>query len=56
MKIERIGRTSAMNGNELWVSTESDEMITIVIKDDDLRWGVYCKKVKVTIETIGDDN
>lgn len=54
-KIVKTGFVQAMNGNELWINTETDERITIVVKDQKLRWDLYCKNVKVTIEVI-DEN
>lgn len=54
-KIVRTGFVQAMNGDELWVNTETDERITIVVKDQKLRWDLYCKHVEVTIEVI-DEN
>jgi len=52
MKIERKGFVQAMNGEELWVNTEQDEMVKFVVKDNNLRWKLYCAHVKVTIEII----
>ncbi len=46
------GYTAVMNGDELWVNTESDEMITIVVKDTDLRWALYCKNIEITIKVL----
>lgn len=46
------GFVQAMNGDEIWVNTTADEMITIKIKGDKLRWLLYCKNVKVTVEIL----
>jgi hypothetical protein len=54
-KMVRKGYVEAMNGNELWINTETDERITIVVKDQKLRWDLYCNRVKVIIEVI-DEN
>ena len=51
ISLVQVGYSAAMNGNELWVATETDEPIKIVIKDHALRWGLYCKNLKITIET-----
>jgi hypothetical protein len=51
-KIEKIGVAQAMDGSTLWINTETDEKITIRLNDDRVRWDLYCKKVKVTIEVI----
>ena len=51
-KIIREGFVQAMNGVELWVNTESTEMVKFVVKDKEQRFDLYCKKVKITIETI----
>lgn len=48
----REGFTQAINGEELWINTTVDEMITVVIKDRKLRWDFYCKQVKVTVDVI----
>jgi len=52
IKIIRKGHVAAMDGNELWVNTQTDERIVIAMKDRDLRWDLYCKCVKITIEQI----
>lgn len=54
--IIRKGFTQAMDGNELWVNTTTDEMVRFVVKDRDARWGLYCKYVKVTIEIIDEED
>jgi len=48
----RKGFVQAMNGNELWINTQTDEMIKVVVKDRDIQRGLYCKHVKITIEVI----
>lgn len=53
-KIVKTGFAQAMDGTTLWINTETDEKITINLKDDRVRWDLYCKKVKVTIEVIED--
>lgn len=50
--VTRKGFTQAMNGEELWVNTTTDEMVKIVVKDSKTRWNLYCKHVKITIEVI----
>ncbi len=50
--IIRVGFTQAITGNELWINTKTDEMITVVIKDEKLRQDYYCNHVKVTIQAI----
>jgi len=50
MTIVRKGNVAAMNGNELWVNTENDEIVKFVVNDKELRWQLYCKNVKITIE------
>ena len=51
-KIVKTGHADAMDGSTLWINTETDERITIRLKDNRVRWDLYCKKVKVTIEVI----
>lgn len=51
-KIVREGFTQAMDGESLLVNTTTDEMVQITIKDRDLRWALYCKHVRITIEEI----
>ena len=46
------GFAQAMDGEELWINTKTDEKVTIHIRDHDLRWKLYCRTVKITIETI----
>jgi len=48
------GIAQAMDGTTLWINTTTDERITVHIKDDKLRWRLYCKPVKVTFEIIDD--
>lgn len=50
--IMRVGAVCTMNGDELWVNTETDEIVKFVVKDRDLRWKYYCGKVRVTIELL----
>lgn len=50
--IVRKGFVQAMDGNELWINTQSDEMIKVKFKDRETQWKYYCKYVKVTIEVI----
>jgi hypothetical protein len=54
LKIIRKGFAQAMDGTTLWINTTTDERITINLKDDRVRWDIYCKPVKVTIEVIDD--
>jgi len=49
-KIVRIGFAQAMNGKELWINTESDEIIKLFVRDDKLRGDLYCRPVTVTFE------
>jgi hypothetical protein len=51
-KIVKKGFAGSMDGSTLWIDTENDERITIRLKDDRVRWDLYCKNVKVTIEVI----
>jgi len=48
----RKGFVQAMNGNELWVNTQTDEMVKFVVKDRETRRKLYCKHVKISIEVI----
>jgi hypothetical protein len=48
----RKGFVQAMNGNELWVNTQTDEMVKFVVKDRETRCKLYCKHVKISIEVI----
>ena len=50
--VTRNGFTQAMNGEELWVNTATDEIVKFVVKDSKTRWNLYCKHVKITIEVI----
>jgi hypothetical protein len=54
-KIVRRGFIQAMNGNELWVNTESGEMVKIVVHDENLLRKLYCTHVKITIEPLNDE-
>ncbi len=55
LKIIRKGFVQAMNGKDLWVNTQTDEMVTVFVKDDTTRKDLYCKYVKITIEEIDID-
>jgi len=50
--IIKKGFAQAMDGDTLLINTETDERITIHIKDKETRWNLYCKHLKVTIEII----
>jgi hypothetical protein len=50
----RKGFVQAMNGNELWVNTQTDEIVKIVVKDRETQRKLYCKHVKITIEVINE--
>ena len=51
-KVIKKGVATAMDGSTLWINTTTDEKITINFKDDNIRWDLYCKALKVTIEVI----
>ena len=51
----RNGFVQAMNGNELWVNTQTDEIVKFVVKDRETQRKLYCKHVKITIEVINED-
>ena len=51
-KIVKKGFAQAMDGTDLWINTETDERITINLKDDRVRRDLYCKNLKITIEVI----
>ena len=53
-KIIKKGVAEAMDGSTLWINTTTDERITIRMNDDRLRWDLYGKALKVTIEVIDD--
>ena len=55
IKIVKTGFAAAMAGEEIWVNTTTDERVTITIHDKKLRWGIYCKPVRITIEQINED-
>jgi hypothetical protein len=55
-KIVRKGFVQAMNGTELWVNTQTDEMIKFVVKDREIQKDFYCQYVKVTIEIIDESD
>jgi len=46
------GFVQARCGNELYVNTEDDEMVTLVVKDKKLRNKLYCTHVIITVKTI----
>jgi hypothetical protein len=50
----RKGFVQAMNGNELWVNTQTDEIVKFVVKDRETQRNLYCKHVKITIEVINE--
>jgi len=49
-KIVRKGFSQAMDGRELWINTETDEIIKLFVRDDELREELYCRPVTVTFE------
>lgn len=55
-KIIRKGYTCAIDGNTLWVNTETDEIVKFVVKDRALLWKFYCKEVQITIEILESKN
>jgi len=55
MQIEKIGFVQAMQGDELWVNTLSDERILLTVHDEQIRHALYCKYVKITVEQISKD-
>lgn len=48
------GYTGALDGHTLWIDTENG-IIKFPIKDYDLAWRFYCKKLKITIEIVEED-
>ena len=50
IKIIRKGFTQAMNGKDLWVNTETDEIVKFFVRDDKLRNDLYCRPVTITFE------
>ena len=46
----RKGFVQAMDGQELWINTETDEFIKFFVKDDEVRNDLYCRPVTVTFE------
>lgn len=48
----RKGFVQSINGNELWVNTQTDEMVKFFVKDRETQRKLYCKHVKITIEVI----
>jgi len=51
-KIVRKGFVQAMDGNDLWVNTTTDELVRFVCKSREDQKKFYCKHVKITIEII----
>ena len=45
------GFVQAMDGETLLINTSTDELVTIKVKNKEDRWNLYCKEVKITIET-----
>jgi hypothetical protein len=54
-KIVRRGFIQAMNGNELWVNTETDEMVKFIVHDESLLMKLYCTHVRIIIESLDDE-
>ncbi len=52
IKIIKKGYAQAMDGETLLINTQDGELVTVHVKDKALRWSMYCKHVKVTIEEI----
>jgi len=55
IKIVKLGYTQANCGNELYVNTTTDEMITLTIKDRELLLKTYCNYVRVTVDVITEE-
>ncbi len=49
ISVIRKGFVQAMNGNELWVNTQTDEMVKFVVKDRETQRKLYCRHVTITI-------
>lgn len=49
-KIVRKGFSQAMDGNELWINTEDDQLVKMVVKNTEKRWDLYCRPVTITFE------
>ncbi len=43
-----------MDGKELWVNTETDEIVKVFVRDAKVRDAFYCENVKITMEIIND--
>jgi hypothetical protein len=54
--IERKGFVQAMSGEELWVNTQTDEIVKIVVKDPNVRKELYCKYVKISVDIIDEED
>jgi len=54
--ITRKGFVQVINGNELWVNTQTDEMVKFVVKDKEIQRQLYCKHVKITIDVIDESD
>jgi len=52
----RVGYAQACSGNELFINTMTDEMITVVIKDHELLQKLYCNHVRVTVEIVSPED
>ena len=50
--IIKKGFAQAIDGENLLINTQDDELIQIHIKDKKTRWDLYCKHLKITIEVI----
>lgn len=53
--LERYGFVQAMNGMESWCNIQGGEILKFKFLDRSLQKKLYCKHVKITIETI-DEN
>lgn len=50
IKKEYIGEAILMRGDALLLNTIGDEPLELTVKDYDLRWDMYCKCFKITVE------
>ena len=48
----RKGYSRSLNGSELLIDTETDEMISVKFKNWEESWKYYCKNLKITIEVL----
>ena len=48
--VVRQGFIQAMGDRELWVNTDTDEIVKFAVKDEELRNKLYCKECKIIIE------